>query len=95
MIAIYYLFVELCAVAGSLAAPTDSPPLFNRDLEQRTPDFDFLGNVSRLMSRQDNNQDYKTSGNVNYSPTSGGYSVKFSNAQDFVVGKSWTTGSAR
>jgi endo-1,4-beta-xylanase len=90
--------IVLCIIAAiplSLGAPTEPGPLYTRDLEERIPDFDFFANVSRLTSRQDYNQNYKTGGNVNYSPNSGGYSVKFSGAQDFVVGKGWTTGSAR
>lgn len=98
MVAVNYLAITLCAIAGiplSLGAPTESAPLYTRDLEERIPDFDFFRNISRLESRQDYNQNYKTGGNVNYSPSSGGYSVKFSGAADFVVGKGWNTGSAR
>jgi hypothetical protein len=94
MVTFLYLAVALSAIARSLAAPTESAPLFTRDLEDRAPDLDFR-NVSRLMARQDYTQNYKTGGNVNFTPKSNGYSVTFSNADDFVVGKGWSTGSAR
>jgi endo-1,4-beta-xylanase len=98
MIAFNHLAIALYVIAGlplSLGAPTEPALLYTRDLEERIPDFDFFGNLSMLMARQDYNQNYKTGGNVNYSPSSNGYSVKFSGAQDFVVGKGWTTGSTR
>jgi hypothetical protein len=50
---------------------------------------------TNLARRQDYNQNYKTSGNVNFSPSNNGYSVQFSNAGDFVVGKGWKTGTSR
>ena len=85
MIALNCLAVALSAATACLAVPTES---IERKAE---PDFE-LG--SKLVRRQDYNQDYVTTGTVNYSPTSNGYSVTFSNAQDFVVGKGWSTGSA-
>ena len=87
MVAFSHLAVALSAVAGSLAAPT-------ANVEEDLPDFD-LTNVTSLVRRQDYNQNYKTSGNVNFSPSSNGYSVSFSNAGDFVVGKGWNTGTTR
>jgi endo-1,4-beta-xylanase len=86
MVAFSQLAVALSAVAGAFAAPAADP---NAD----APDFEFSGNS--LMKRQDYNQNYKTGGNVQFNPTSNGYSVTFSNAGDFVVGKGWRTGSSR
>jgi endo-1,4-beta-xylanase len=56
------------------------------------PDFILGGN--KLDRRQDYTQNYKTGGNVNFNPTNNGYSVQFSGAQDFVVGKGWSRGSS-
>lgn len=86
MVAFAHAVVALSVVATAFGAPTAEP---NVD----APDFDLGG--SRLMGRQDYNQNYKTSGNVNFSPTSNGYSVTFSGAGDFVVGKGWKTGTTR
>ncbi|KAF2655954.1 glycoside hydrolase family 11 protein [Lophiostoma macrostomum CBS 122681] len=86
MVAFSQLALALSAVAGAFAAPAADP---NAD----APDFDLNGD--RLMKRQDYNQNYKTSGNVNFSPGSNGYSVTFSGAGDFVVGKGWKTGTTR
>jgi endo-1,4-beta-xylanase len=87
MVAFSQLAVALSAAVGALAAPTANAVA---DL----PDFE-LTNVTSLVRRQDYNQNYKTSGNVNFSPTNNGYSVSFSNAGDFVVGKGWKTGTTR
>jgi endo-1,4-beta-xylanase len=87
MVAFSYIAVALSSVAGALAAPTANPV---GDL----PDFE-LNNATDLVRRQDYNQNYKTSGNVNFNPTSNGYSVSFSNAGDFVVGKGWSKGTTR
>ncbi|KAK3306114.1 glycoside hydrolase family 11 protein [Chaetomium strumarium] len=84
MVALTYLAVAAAAISGAFAAPAA-----NADL----PDFEF--GPHELARRQDYNQNYKTGGNVNFSPTSNGYSVNFSGAGDFVVGKGWRTGSAR
>ncbi|KAJ4299664.1 hypothetical protein N0V90_004910 [Kalmusia sp. IMI 367209] len=86
MVAITQLALALSVVAGSLAAPAADP-------SADAPDFEL--NNDRLMRRQDYNQNYKTSGNVNFSPTNNGYSVTFSGAGDFVVGKGWRTGTTR
>ena len=86
MVAFSHLALALSAVVGSLAAPAADPSI-------DAPDFDLNGD--RLMRRQDYNQNYKTSGNVNFSPSGNGYSVSFSNAGDFVVGKGWKTGTTR
>ncbi|KAF4618991.1 hypothetical protein G7Y89_g14856 [Cudoniella acicularis] len=88
MVSASYLFFALSAVVGSLAAPADSP----RTLD--TADF-ILTNTTNLVPRQDYTQNYKTGGNVQFSTTTNGYSVTFSNAADFVVGRGWKTGSAK
>lgn len=84
MVAFTPLVLALSAAVGSLAAPV---------ADADAPDFE-LG-PHNLARRQDYNQNYKTSGNVQFSPTSNGYSVQFSNAGDFVVGKGWNTGTNR
>ncbi|KAH6656014.1 family 11 glycosyl hydrolase [Truncatella angustata] len=82
------------AFAASLLTSAFAAPVENITAEitdRDAPDFD-IGPHS-LFARQDYNQNYKTSGTVNVSPTGNGYSVSFSGAQDFVVGKGWSTGS--
>ena len=76
MVAFSSLVLALSAAAGTFAAPTAATDL---------PDFELSSETS-MVKRQDYNQNYKTSGNVNFTPTSNGYSVNFSNAGDFVVG---------
>lgn len=78
------LFIAISALNGALAAPAAGPD---------SPDFQLGGDS--LARRQDYNQDYVTSGSVNFSPASNGYSVSFSGAGDFVVGKGWSTGTSR
>jgi endo-1,4-beta-xylanase len=84
MIALSHLIFAISAVTGVFAAPTVGP---------EAPDF-ILG-PNNLARRQDYNQNYKTGGSVNFSPSSKGYSVSFSGAGDFVVGKGWKTGTTR
>ncbi|KAF2235855.1 glycoside hydrolase family 11 protein [Viridothelium virens] len=84
MVALNSLVLALSAAATAFAIPTES---LERNAE---PDFELS---NKLVRRQDYNQDYTTGGTVNYSPASNGYSVSFSGAADFVVGKGWTTGS--
>ena len=84
MVNISYVAVAISAITGALAAPTPDPD---------APDF-MIG-PANLARRQDYNQNYKTGGNVNFSPSSNGYSVSFSGAGDFVVGKGWKTGTTR
>ncbi|EOA85313.1 hypothetical protein ACJQWK_07062 [Exserohilum turcicum] len=85
MVAISSLLLGISAIAGSaIAAPTAD-----------VPDFELNTESKALIARQDYNQNYKTSGNVQFSPTNNGYSVTFSNAGDFVVGKGWKTGTTR
>jgi endo-1,4-beta-xylanase len=95
MISFSSFIIALSATAGSLAVPTDLGP-FSTDVVERAPDFN-LGVDSGLFRRQtDYSQDHTTGGDISYNPGSGGeYSVSFSGADDFVVGKGWTTGSAQ
>lgn len=86
MVAITYLTVAAAAISGALAAPAGN-------VASDAPDFEF--GPHNLARRQDYNQNYRTGGNVNFSPSSNGYSVTFSGAGDFVVGKGWRTGTAR
>ena len=81
--------LALAAVSGTLAAPTTTASESIEDL----PDFDIGGD--NLARRQDYTQNYKTGGNVNFQSASNGYSVSFSGAQDFVVGRGWTKGTNR
>jgi endo-1,4-beta-xylanase len=84
MLALTKVVALISAVTGALAAPAANPD---------APDFELGG--QNLARRQNYNQNYKTSGNVNFQPSNNGYSVSFSGAGDFVVGKGWTTGSNR
>jgi len=85
--------LALAAISSTLAAPTanvvESAPQTIEDL----PDFEIGGDT--LARRQDYTQNYKTGGNVNFQPASNGYSVSFSGAQDFVVGRGWNKGANR
>ncbi|KAI1848424.1 hypothetical protein JX265_008794 [Neoarthrinium moseri] len=84
MVSLTHLALAIAAFTRVFAAPTADP---------EAPDFVIgPGNLAR---RQDYNQNYKTGGNVNFSPTNNGYSVSFSGAGDFVVGKGWKTGTTR
>ncbi|KAB5515484.1 glycoside hydrolase family 11 protein [Coniochaeta sp. 2T2.1] len=87
MVAFTYLAIVAAAVSRTLAAPAAEP--YGPDL----PDFEV--GSQNLARRQDYNQNYKTGGSVNFSPTNNGYSVTFSGAGDFVVGKGWRTGTNR
>lgn len=84
MYALTKLVAVISAVTGALAAPAAGPD---------SPDFELGG--QNLARRQNYNQNYVTSGSVNFSPASNGYSVSFSGAGDFVVGKGWSTGTTR
>ncbi|RMZ73088.1 glycoside hydrolase family 11 [Pyrenophora seminiperda CCB06] len=87
MVAFSSIVLAVSAIAGSaFAAPTAD-----------VPDFEFNGpnKAVALAARQDYNQNYRTSGNVNFQPKNNGYSVNFSNADDFVVGKGWSKGTTR
>ena len=86
MVAFSSIVLAVSAIAGSaFAAPVAD-----------VPDFELSGpKAGALVARQDYNQNYKTSGNVNLQSKSNGYSVSFSNAGDFVVGKGWSKGTTR
>ncbi|KAK1574263.1 family 11 glycosyl hydrolase [Colletotrichum navitas] len=75
------------AFAASLITSVFASPVADAD----APDFE-LG-PANLARRQDYTQNYKTGGKVNFTPSKNGFSVSFSGAQDFVVGKGWNTGS--
>lgn len=82
MVSLTYVALAVTAITSAFATPiTDTP--------------DFVLGRDGLARRLDYNQKYETSGNVNFSPSSSGYSVQFSGAGDFVVGKGWTTGKSR
>jgi endo-1,4-beta-xylanase len=84
MVHLGHVALAVSAITGVFAAPTADPD---------APDF--LIGPQNLARRQDYNQNYKTGGNVNFSPSNNGYSVTFSGAGDFVVGKGWKTGTNR
>lgn len=88
MVAFNQLTLALVVIATTLAAP--AAELMGADLE---PDFEIGG--QNLARRQDYTQNYKTGGNVNFQSSTAGYSVTFSGAQDFVVGRGWTKGTTR
>lgn len=85
MVALKYLSVAAAALSGAFAAPAAYGP----DL----PDFEI--GAQNLARRQDYSQNYRTGGNVNFSPSNNGYTVSFSNAGDFVVGRGWSKGTSR
>jgi len=94
MVSFTTLALAFAAITGTLAAPTtnvvdESTTPATEDL----PDFDIGGDT--LARRQDYTQNYKTGGNVNFQSASNGYSVTFSGAQDFVVGRGWSKGTNR
>lgn len=101
MVAFTHIAVAGWAIASVLAAPAANamePALQSVDIVDRaasdsSPDFELGG--EHLARRQDYTQNYKTGGSVNFSPSSTGYSVTFSGAGDFVVGKGWKTGTKR
>ena len=86
MVVFSYIAAALFLAACSFAAPTAAP-----DVD--APDFELT--TKGLVRRQGYSQNYKTTGDVNFTPNKNGYSVKFSNAGYFVVGKGWTTGTTR
>jgi endo-1,4-beta-xylanase len=87
MISFTYLALAASAVLGAIAAPAAEPAALD------LPDFEIT--AQNLTRRQDYNQNYKTSGSVSFSPSLNGYSVSFSGAGDFVVGKGWKKGTSR
>ncbi|KAG9229411.1 putative endo-1,4-beta-xylanase 1 [Amylocarpus encephaloides] len=90
MVAIANLALALSAFVKTLATPVfEVSEAASNDL----PDFEV--GAANLARRQDYTQNYRTGGNVNFQSTTNGYSVTFSGAQDFVVGRGWRTGSSR
>ncbi|KAF8859698.1 glycoside hydrolase family 11 protein, partial [Acephala macrosclerotiorum] len=87
MVSFTQLALAFSAISGTLSAPT------SEFIGPELPDFEIGGN--NLARRQDYTQNYKTGGSVNFSPASNGYSVTFSDAGDFVVGKGWSKGTSR
>ncbi|KAK4466289.1 glycoside hydrolase family 11 protein [Cladorrhinum samala] len=86
MVALNFLLFA-AAASSVLAAPT-------AEASPDAPDFE-VGPHNLARRQMDYNQNYKTGGNVNFSPSNNGYSVTFSGAQDFVVGKGWKKGTNR
>ena len=89
MVAFSYLAIAAAALSAASAAPT-------AEASADAPDFEV--GPHNLARRQglDYNQNWKAGqGNINYQASNDGYSVTFSNAGDFVVGKGWKTGKAR
>jgi len=84
----FTLLLALTASLGALASPHDDD----------APTFELGPNNPLALRRRqlDYNQNWKAGqGNINYQASNNGYSVSFSNAGDFVVGKGWRTGKAR
>lgn len=96
MVSFSSLVITFSTIAGALAAPAELLPSYSKkDLVNRAPDF-VLNRDSDLIRRQTYSTDYQTGGTVDYTDGSGGaYTVSFSDADDFVVGKGWATGSAQ
>jgi endo-1,4-beta-xylanase len=88
MVSFTYLALAATAISGALAAPAAAA--YGLD----PPDFE-IGSHTLARRQLNYDQNYRTSGNVNFQSSSNGYSVSFSGAGDFVVGKGWRTGAAR
>ncbi|KAH8682532.1 glycoside hydrolase family 11 protein [Xylariales sp. PMI_506] len=93
MISFSSYLVTLAVLGRALAVPVDAP---QSSVDERGPHDLFMGPDSFLSRRAtiDYDQDYTTGGSVSYSPSSTGFSVTWSNAQDFVVGVGWKTGTS-
>ena len=91
MVAFSSLVLALSAIAGSLASPAVS---VKRDGDFGAANF-VLPRDSALNPRATVNydQDYTTGGTVDYSPDGSYFKVTWSDADDFVVGVGWSTGS--
>lgn len=76
MVAFTKFGLLLTAISGAIAAPTAEP-------SADAPDFVLGGD--NLARRQDYNQNYVTSGSVNFSPSGSGYSVSFSGAVSIIM----------
>ena len=88
MRAFTYLALATTALSAVFAAPAP-------EATDDAPDFVMGPAAADIARRQDYNQNYQTGGNVNFQTSSSGYSVSFSSASDFVVGKGWKTGTTR
>jgi endo-1,4-beta-xylanase len=86
IVALIRFAIALSAIVGALAAPT-------AEAAADLPNFK-LG-IENLARRQDYTQNYRTGGTVNFQSKSNGYSVTFSRATDFVVGRGWNRGTSR
>lgn len=86
MVSASSLLLAFSAIVGSFAAPT---PVDELDLVLTAR------NLTDLVKRQDYTQNYQTTGNVQFAASTTGFEVDFQNAQDFVVGRGWSTGAAR
>lgn len=96
MVAFSALLATLAAAVLSIAAPASETPV-ERDvaLSERGP-HDFILEAENRLDRRtaiNYNENYTTEGTVNFSPSSTGFSVTWSNAYDFVVGVGWQTGT--
>jgi hypothetical protein len=107
MVAISYLSLALAAFSGALAAPVEveaEPPTVVLD-ERGMPNFIFDENhplsIARreanltMMGRSNTNynQNYKTGGTVNFTPSTNKFTLNYNVQQDFVVGVGWNPGS--
>jgi endo-1,4-beta-xylanase len=91
-----FSFTHLLLASSAFLGVFAAPAIENVEREsaaESLPDFEISG--TNLARRQDYTQNYKTGGNVNFQSTNNGYSVTFSGAQDFVVGRGWKTGTSR
>lgn len=90
MTPILHLFLAAAAISSVSAAPASTAAGAD------APNLE-MGRRDALVARAalNYNQDYKTGGTVDYEAASSGYSVAFSGASDFVVGKGWTKGTNR
>ncbi|KAI1856701.1 uncharacterized protein JN550_013695 [Neoarthrinium moseri] len=105
MVAFYSVTLGLLAAARALAGPTaETAEVLPAHVERRGPHNFVLGpdhplmlarrNVSALEGRSTNYvQDYITGGTVDFTHSSGEFSLSFDTTEDFVVGVGWSPGS--
>ncbi|EFX03450.1 beta-xylanase 1 [Grosmannia clavigera kw1407] len=86
--------IRLILAAAVVSTVTAAPATTLIDTD--APDFE-IGSRDVLAARQspNYNQDYTTGNTVSYTAASDGYSVSFTGASDFVVGKGWSKGTNR
>jgi endo-1,4-beta-xylanase len=107
MVAITYLTAALAAVAGVVASPVEiqaEAPTMVVD-ERGMPNFVFGEDHPLSIARREANltmfgrsntnynQNYKTGGTVNFTPSTNKFTLNFNTQQDFVVGVGWNPGS--